>query len=290
MSHRQRAVAVANRARHDRREEVCKSGRHRQAGQRARQRRQGDEAAGDEERQQAGSRPQAARRDERVEYEQQRGRLVIAAGPERARDLVADRRDADEAEHQRRAQPAFEPVERVRLKRLREDRGPHEQEARERPGGVWKCALGGQIRLLHDLGVDLGEDPRVGQPDGEHARPRRDAEDLQQQQRPEQLVDRPQAGGANPHRAVVEGERHGEAEARAEGDACDGKSDGEHDLAHRDRRDVRPDEAACDLAEIGPRVESADAQVGEGGCREREAEERPDERAVAEAPGHRGGS
>ena len=57
--------------------------------------------------------PEPARADQRVEHEEQRAGLGVAALPEGGFEVEAHGRQADEAEHQGRAHGAFEPVERV---------------------------------------------------------------------------------------------------------------------------------------------------------------------------------
>jgi hypothetical protein len=181
---------------------------------------------------------------------------------------------ADEAEHQGRAHGAFEPVERV----VPEGRGDLRQagvgERREGAGPRRQDPQGGQIRLLDDLRIDLGADARIGQRDGEDAGGRRQAEHLRQQQRPEQLVDRAQAGAGEPHAPDLR-ERDGEDEAGPgpERDAEDREGDGVDDAPDLHRREIRVDQAGEQALQVGPGMEAGDGEIGQEKRRRRAADE-----------------
>ena len=140
-----------------------------------------------------------------------------------------------------------------------QQRAAHEKEARHEAGAPGQGTFGGKVRLLHDLGVDLGEDAGVGDRQGQHAGRRRGAGDLQQQHRPEEFVNRAHAGGDDPRAARPrEDQRQRQSETGAEADAHHGEGDRQHHLAQRDGGEVRVQEAGAEAGEVAPGMERLD--------------------------------
>ena len=206
--------------------------------------RQSDDADDEEDGQGGEAHPQAAGADQGVEDEEQRSGLCVAALPEGGFEVEAHGRQADEAEHQGRAHRAFEAVERVVPEGGGDIRQASVREGRERAGARGQHPQGREVRLLDDLGIHLGTDARVGQGDGEDAGEGREAEDLHQQQRPEQLVHRAQARADEAHAPRLgEGNGEDEAGARPQRDPEDGEGDVETTLhSSTDRKSgwIRP--------------------------------------------------
>jgi len=92
---------------------------------------QDQEAPDDEERHGCSARPEPARADENIEAEQQCRRLRVMPLLEIGFEVEADGRQSHEAEDEGRAHAAFEPVERVGLDLLPDDRQPGKGEARQ---------------------------------------------------------------------------------------------------------------------------------------------------------------
>ena len=174
-------------------------------------------------------------------------------------------RQADEPEDGARAQGALEPVRGVVL-----DVGvDHRQHAVEEPAqsrGVHGQAFQRRlVRLLHDLGEHLGEDAGVGNADGQHPAHRVEADDRQEQEGPEDLVDGADEGAEQPDRGDLEEEGQNAAEGQAEGDAAEGEGDGvEEGFAEGvEDRQVGGQEAQGDAPQLPPGFECGDFQVGQ---------------------------
>ena len=179
--------------------------------------------------------------------------------------MKADGRQADEAQHQGRAHAAFEPVERVGPELRRQLRNARIGEARDGRGSGRQHAFSRQIGLLDHLREHLGEDAGIGNRDGEDAGGRRQTRDLDQQQRPEQLVHRAQERAQEPDGAQPrEHEREQKPGARADRDAEHGERHRPHHAHRLDGEEVRPDQAGHEAAHLGPRVERAHREVGQG--------------------------
>ena len=232
------------------------------------------DAAEDQERQRRRPGPDPARADQHVEDAEQRRGLRVVALLEVGFEVEADRRQADEAEHQGRAQAAFEAVERVGLERPDELRQAAVGEGGDRRRAARQHLDGREVGLLDHLGEDLGEEAGVGERDGEEAGRRPEPEDLDQEERPEQLVHGAQDHGEHPHRRegrISDGEQ--KAARRAEADA-------EHREGHRpdhapglDREEVGPEHAAHEPRHLGPGIERGDREVGGDKARERGEQE-----------------
>ena len=122
-----------------------------------------------------------------------------------------------------------------------------------------------RIGLLQYLRIDLGEDAAIGDGDGEDAGQWGQPEDLQEDQRPEQLVDGADEGGKPPHRAEMKDQRQGEADDAAKGDADEGEG---HGLDQRLDQQSGGEEIGGDDAErhpphLAPRIERRYLDVGE---------------------------
>jgi hypothetical protein len=179
-------------------------------------------------------------------------------------EVEADRRQADEAEHERRAQAAFEAVERVVLEGPEEVRQAAVEKGRDERRAARQDVHGRQVRLLDHLGEDLGEEAGVGQRDGEEAGGGAEAEDLDEKERPEQLVD-----GAEGRREHADGAKgrigdgEDEAASRAEADSDDGEGHRPDHAPGFDGEEVGAQDAAPEPRQFGPGVEGRDRDVGE---------------------------
>ncbi|WP_449411748.1 hypothetical protein [Methylobacterium komagatae] len=236
--------------------------------------RQSEEGADEEERHAPAPHPEPPGADQHVEDEEQRPGLGVAPLPEGGFQGEAHGRQADEAEHEAGAHPAFEAIEGVIGKAPGEVGQAGIGEGRDRPRPRRQDAQRGQIRLFDDLRIDLGANPGIGQRDGEHARGGRQAEDLHQQERPEQLVDRAEGGAGDPHRPRP-GERDGEEEPRPRSHRNPEHGEGYRveDARSLDAQDVRPDQSAEETRQFREGMERRDVQIrdeqtGERGERE----------------------
>ena len=84
--------------------------------------RQQKQAGDQQQRQRRRARPQPPGCDQRVKAAEQRRRLRVTALLEKTVEIEADGRQADKAEHQGRAQPAFEPIKRIVAEGLQQRR------------------------------------------------------------------------------------------------------------------------------------------------------------------------
>ena len=177
------------------------------AAERAAGRDEEDDTRQDVDRQQARADPDRDRRDERVEQEKEGGDFRVVAVLERGIEEKSQGRQADEAENGTRAQAALQAVERIGAKMDEHVGQADEQEDGQARRLVHQRAQERLLVLVQDLGVDLGEDAAIGNRDREQAGQRREAEHLQEQQCPEQLVDRAQEGHEGAHGCQVVDER-----------------------------------------------------------------------------------
>ena len=122
------------------------------------------EQAGDQQQRQCRrTRPQPPRCNEPVKAEQQRRRLRVAALFEKTVEIEANGRQADEAEHQRGAQPAFESVQSVVAERFEQRRQLCEGKDRNARRAGWQRMRRGQVRLLDHFRIDFGENAGIRQ-------------------------------------------------------------------------------------------------------------------------------
>ena len=195
--------------------------------------------------------------------------------PEGGFEIEAERRQADETEYGARAQPAFEAVEGVAL-----DVDPGVGQTGVEEGGGGGSAMGhrrqgSRIGLFQYLRIDLGEDAAIGDGDGEDAGQRGQAENLQEDQGPEQLVDGADEGRQPTHRAEMKDQRQGEADDAAKGDAEEGEG---HRLGERlaqlpDGEEIGGDDAERHPPHLAPRIERRYLDVGDEKADDRHADE-----------------
>ena len=136
-----------------------------------------------------------------VEYTQQGNRLGVVPLLEVALEMEAYGRQTDETQDERGSQSAFEPVQRIGMEAAGKLGQPRKAERTDGRRAGRQRLHRREVRFLDHFREDFCEDAGVGQRDREHARRRSDAEHLDQQQRPEQLVDRAQERRDDPHGA-----------------------------------------------------------------------------------------